>query len=280
LILQLRFFRICTAASVGILLSAAGASLQGALSNPLADPYILGISSGAGLGAAIAVATSPPSVLFLTLPVFAIVGALLTTGLVVGGVRAVGHHSPAHFLMVGIAVNALFSALTLLMMVASGPKMNWVILWLMGDFSQAGAIQLLISATIAAIGMAVLMTHGSALDAMSLGDDTATSFGFNVRHTRFWVVGVASIMTAVAVSLGGIVGFVALIVPHIIRLIGPRSYRYLIVTSGIFGGLILVVCDSIARSLLPTAELPVGVITAMIGAPLFFYLLWSRRHVL
>jgi len=279
LILSLRFARLCAAAVVGICLGAAGAALQGALANPLADPYILGVSSGAGLGAASAVALCPVAMLPIALPGLAIAGSLLTMGLVVGGVRIVGRHSPAHFLLVGIAVNASFSALTLLMLVTAGPRMNWVILWLMGDFSQASWPQIIGSTVICGLGVSGLMAMGRALDAMSLGDETATSFGFNVARYRFWVVIAASILTATAVSMGGIIGFVALVVPHIVRLLGIRQYRWLVFLSGMWAALTLVICDIVARSILPTAELPIGVVTALLGTPFFFFLLWRRRHV-
>ena len=279
LIISLRFARLCAAAVVGICLGAAGAALQGALANPLADPYILGVSSGAGLGAASAVALCPVPFLPIALPGLAITGSLLTMGLVVGGVRLVGRHSPSHFLLVGIAVNASFSALTLLMLVAAGPRMNWVILWLMGDFSQASWPQIILSAVVCVVGLGVLMSMSRALDAMSLGDETATSFGFNVSRYRFWNVIVASILTATAVSMGGIIGFVALVVPHIVRLLGVRQYRSLVFLSGIWAALTLVVCDIVARSIVPSVELPIGVITALLGTPFFFFLLWRRRHV-
>jgi iron complex transport system permease protein len=279
LIFELRITRLCAAMIVGLCLGAAGAALQGALANPLADPYILGVSSGAGLGAATAVALCPSSSLPIALPTLAILGALITMLLVVIGVKLIGRHSPTHFLLVGIAVNACFSALTLLMLVTAGPRMNWVLLWLMGDFSQASPVQVILSALITFVGIGLLMRMGPALDAMSLGDEVGTSFGFNITYYRQWTIIIASILTAAAVSMGGIIGFLALVVPHIVRLLGIRQYRWLVLVSAIWGSLILITCDGLARAINPTAELPIGVVTALLGTPFFFFLLWKRRHV-
>ncbi|NBV84229.1 iron ABC transporter permease [bacterium] len=279
LILGLRISRVFAAVIVGMCLGAAGATLQGALSNPLADPYILGVSSGAGVGAATAVALSPPQWLSIALPSLAITGSLLTMALVVGGVRIIGRHTPAHFLLVGIAVNASFSALTLLLLVASGPKMNWVLLWLMGDFSQVSWHQLVGGSLVCLFGVGALVRMGRALDAMSLGDETATAFGFNVGRSRLWAIIVASTLTATAVSMGGIIGFVALVAPHIVRALGIRTYQWLVLVSGLGGATALVICDLVARSAMPTTELPIGVVTALLGTPFFFFLLWRRRHV-
>ncbi len=277
-ILSFRGTRIMTALVVGALLSAAGASLQGALQNPLADPYILGISSGAGLGATLAIAILPTQLGVLGMPLAALAGAICSTLILMVGVRWIGRYSPSYFTLVGIAINALFSALTMLAMVLAGPKMNWVITWLMGDFNQSNGVQLAMTATVGILGMGVLIHQGPALDALSLGDDIAESFGFNPEKTRQLVIFTGAILTGLAVASAGIIGFVALVIPHITRLFGSRNHRGLVQNSGLLGAIVLIGCDFIIRVLLPDQGFPVGIMCALIGAPLFFMLLWKTRH--
>lgn len=280
IVINMRLLRITVAILVGLALGASGATLQGALANPLADPYVLGISSGAGLGAAVAVAFFSSASLGIALPVISIILATSTMVLVTGGVSLIGRHSPANFILVGIAVNACFSALTLLAMVLAGPRMNWVLLWLMGDFSQTGMIQLGLSGAVILIGIGILLNQAQALDAMTLGDDTATGFGFNVKRTRMTSILIASILTAVAVCMGGIIGFIALVVPHIIRRFGIVTHYPLIVSSSLLAALLLTVCEVLIRVIPTPTQLPIGVVTALIGAPMFFILLWKQRNAL
>lgn len=277
-ILSFRGLRLACALCVGALLAGSGASLQGALRNPLADPYILGISSGAGLGASLSVACLPPQIGIIGLPIAALAGAVTTTLLLMMGIRWIGRFTPSYFTLVGVAINAMFSALTMLVMTLTGPKMAWVITWLMGDFSQSTPLQLALTLPIGALGGWMLLRQAPALDALSLGDDLAQTFGFNPEKTRKTVIMTCSILTGLAVALAGIIGFVALVVPHIVRSLGSRHHHALITQSAIAGSIALAGCDLLLRLVLPEQGLPVGIMCALIGAPLFFVLLWKSRH--
>ncbi|NBV42470.1 iron ABC transporter permease [bacterium] len=278
LLLELRIVRALAAVAVGAAIGMAGASLQGTLQNPLADPYIIGVSSGAGFGAAGAIALG--LVHPMAVPSGAILGALISTGLVLIGVSVLGRHNPTHYLLVGIAINAVMASLTMLLMFGLGPKASWVILWLLGDFGNATWIQvvsLLSGVTVCGIALTRL---GPALNALSLGDDTAVSFGYHVSWTRILAITLSSCLVALSVSCGGIIGFVGLVVPHIIRLSVTADHRWLIPLSGACAAFLLLSCDTAIRVLSPTIELPIGVLTAFIGAPFFLVILfrYQFRH--
>jgi len=274
----LQCVRIVVALSCGMILGSTGAALQGALSNPLADPYILGVSAGAGLGATIAIACVSPLYLSVGLPIGALLGSLITTGILAVGIRSIGSANSTSAILVGVSINALFSALTMVMMFLVGPKISWVMLWLMGDFSQASVLQSVITLASAVIGIGLLSRFSTHLDALTLGDDIAHAFGIPVNRARLHIITICSILAGISVASGGMIGFVGLITPHLCRQLGIVHHRHLIILSALGSGTLLLLCDRLASVSIFSTALPIGVVTALIGAPFFIGLLYSRRH--
>jgi iron complex transport system permease protein len=268
-ILRLRLPRALAAFGTGAALAVAGALMQVLLRNPLADPYVLGTSSGAAVTALGAMLMGASG---LAVDVAAFGGALGSTLLVFGLARNTGAWSTDRLLLTGIVVAAGWSAVVSLMLAISpDTKLRGIIFWLMGDFSfveQPGSI-LLVAATGVAGGLLLART----LDVLGTGDKQAALLGLEVRRTRLVVYALGSLLTAVAVTTAGVVGFVGLIVPHFIRLAGGNSHRTVIPASALAGGTLLVIADTLARTVLAPQQLPVGAITAAVGVPAFLILL-------
>jgi iron complex transport system permease protein len=266
---RLRLPRALAAFGTGAALAVAGALMQVLLRNPLADPYVLGTSSGAAVTALGAMLLGASG---LTVDMAAFGGALGSTLLVFGLARGTGAWSTDRLLLTGIVVAAGWSAVVSLMLAISpDAKLRGIIFWLMGDFSfveQPGSILL-----VAAIGMVGGMLLARTLDVLGTGDQQAALLGLEVRRTRVLVYALGSLLTAVAVTTAGVVGFVGLIVPHFIRLAGGNSHRTVIPASALAGGTLLVVADTLARTVLAPQQLPVGAITAAVGVPVFLILL-------
>ncbi|MCU1557164.1 MAG: iron transporter permease [Microbacteriaceae bacterium] len=272
---QLRLPRVLTAAAVGAGLAVSGAVMQAITRNPLADPYLLGLSSGASLGA-VAVLLLGIAIL---LPVAAFLGAMLALGLTLLLASSLGRITPSRTVLAGLAVSALASAITSLVIfwTVTGDSYREILNWLLG--SLAGARWPAVEIAFAAILLAGLpiMLSGRILDAFAFGDTSAAALGINVNRTRWTFLAATALLTGAMVSVSGSIGFVGLILPHAVRLlVGPR-HRALLPLSAVVGAIFLIWADTAARSVFEPRELPVGIVTAIIGAPIFAILLTRRR---
>lgn len=277
---DIRLPRIALGVLVGGALGVSGAAMQGVFRNPMADPYIVGVSPGAALGAVIAV-SSGISVSFLGLSaisLFAFVGALAAAFVVITLARRGGGFPVTDLLLIGIAVGAFTSALYSLLAIAlSDSRIAAVFYWLLGSLSAANWERVTASLPYLAVVVLVLLIFSRELDVYALGEEEAGFLGVRVERMKFIVIGAASLGAAAAVAVSGVIGFVGLIVPHLARLIvGPR-HAILIPISGLWGAAFLVGADAVARSALSASEIPVGIITALCGAPFFLYLLRRSR---
>ncbi len=282
ILVRLRLPRIVLACLVGAALACSGVVFQALLRNPLADPYILGISSGAGLGAIIAVVSGLTWTLWGRSPlaVFAFAGALGTVWLVWFIGRLTGKFHVTGLLLAGVVVNAFFSAVIMfLTSIAKADQVHATIFWLMGNMTEEDFLTLWIGAGCVIAGIVALFYISPQLNALSFGDDDARSMGVNVVRTRTIAFGIAAAITAIAVSLSGLIGFVGLVVPHGVRLVFGPDHRQLFPLSAIVGAVFLVVADTLARVIIAPAQLPVGVVTAIVGGPFFLILLvkYSRK---
>ncbi len=271
---QLRFPRVLVAFTSGALLAMSGCLLQTLLRNPLADPYIFGISSGASLGVL--------SALVFAVPSYSVALGFFGASLVIGLVAFMAHKgsdwNPYRLILTGVMVSAGLNALISLILVLSPPNMmKGMIFWMMGDLTYAeprawvGALIILI--------IAFGVIFGRALDAMSLGSERARAIGISVNRLEYAIYLLASFAAVAVVVEGGAIGFVGLVVPHIIRMTGIWCHRYLIPMSAFTGGALVVVADTMARSLWTPLQLPVGVMTALLGVPILIYLLNKRSDV-
>ncbi len=271
-----RLPRVILAALVGAALACSGVVLQAILRNPLADPYILGISSGAGLGVIIAV-LSGVTWSFLggsPIAVFAFAGALVTVWLVWCIGHFAGKSQVTSLLLAGVVVNAFFSAVIMLLAsIAKSQQLRSIILWLMGNITEKDFSELQLSAAFILAGIIALFSICHRLNALVFGEEEAKGLGVDAAKTKVVAFGFAAFITAVAVSLSGLIGFVGLIIPHGVRLVFGPDHRQLLPLSAIIGGVFLVLADTLARIIVAPAQLPVGVITAIAGGPFFLLLL-------
>ena len=277
---SVRLPRVLVAFLMGLALGASGALLQGILRNPLADPYILGISSGASLTAALGIIGGFSFLGSFTVPALAFVGAIVTGGIVgvMGWKR--GGLWPERLLLAGVGLSFLFSALLMLMMsISTDEGLRRAMLWIFGDLSMSEWSRIPYESVFVAAGLLLSATRAKALNALILGDEFAHSLGFAPQRERFILFVSVGLMTAASVSLGGMIGFIGLLITHIMRFFFGADSRLLIPASALGGGSLLCIADLVSRSLLPPMELPAGVITAIIGAPYFLYLL-RRKNVL
>jgi iron complex transport system permease protein len=279
---RVRVPRILLAALVGMALAASGVVFQGLLRNPLADPYILGISSGAGLGAILAVICGFGWTVWGRSPiaVFAFAGALAAVWLVWGIGRLTGRYHVTGLLLTGVVVNAFLSAVILfLASVAKSQQFYATVFWLMGNMAEEEFLVLWVGGGCIVAGIVALFFLGPQLNVISVGSRDARSIGIPVEKIEIAAFAIAAFITAVAVSLSGLIGFVGLIVPHAVRLVFGPDHRQLLPLSSLAGAAFLVVADTVARMVVAPAQLPVGVITALAGGPFFLVLLvrYSRK---
>jgi len=278
---QLRLPRVVLAYLVGGVLGVTGVALQALVRNPLADPFLLGLSGGAGLGAVVAIALHLPGPWALPLAAFAgAVGAMVLVyrlGLIggTGGAGGAGGElDPRILLLGGVAVGAFAAAITTaLVSLAEAAELRNAFLWLWGGFSSASWTTVLVMLVYAPLPLAVIAAAARPLDLLALGEEPAQYLGADVRRLKQLVYLAASLLTAAAVALSGVIGFVGLIVPHVCRLVWGRLHRTLIPTSFLTGGILLAAADTLARTAVAPRELPVGIVTALIGVPLFAFLL-------
>jgi iron complex transport system permease protein len=276
ILFSIRLPRILLAGVVGASLSAAGVVFQAVLRNPLADPYILGISGGSAVGAIIGILIGAGAVPF-GVAGLAFLGALLTIVTIFGvaGTRTDGQSNT--LLLTGVIINAFFSAVIMFMIsISTSDRLHSVFFWLMGDLSLAESGEILVAALFLLAGFMVIFLYARPLNLMLTGDETAMQLGVEVEKTKKILLVTASMMTAAAVSVSGTIGFVGLIIPHLLRLTLGPDHRLLLPAAVLFGASFLAAADTIARSVMAPVELPVGVVTALCGAPYFIYLLYRR----
>lgn len=281
IILDLRLPRILSGALVGSSLAVAGSVLQALLRNPLADPFVLGISSGAAVGAVLAILFGLGSTFLgaYAVPGSAFGGALLTLFLVYFIAR-VGGRSPANtMLLAGVIVSSFFSALIMFLISATSDEHIYnVTFWLMGNLEYMSSQSLGAIFLFLVVGGGMLFALARDFNLLILGEDTASELGVNVERAKKLAFIFASLITGAVVSVSGLIGFVGLIVPHVVRMIWGPDHRFLLPASALTGAMLMVVADTLARTVMAPAEIPVGVVTAMGGAPFFVYLLRKRGH--
>ena len=263
----------------GMALAGSGAAFQGLFRNPLADPYVIGVASGAGLGAVIAMAAHWPSDVLgmAVVPAAAFIGALATV-LIVYSIARVGRSTPVTTLILaGVAVSSFATAMASLIMLLSTEELHRAVNWMVGGFSLGGWAPVVASIPYLAIGLVLLILLGRPLNVLQFGDDQARQLGLNVERLKLVLVIAASMVAATAVSFSGIIAFVGLVVPHVVRLIWGGDYRRLIPLAILMGGTFLLGADVIARVAMAPRELPVGLVTAAIGAPFFLYMLHRAK---
>jgi iron complex transport system permease protein len=278
---QLRAPRMVMGLLAGSMLAVAGGTYQGVFRNPLADPYLLGVASGAGLGATFAIIDVSHGVGTPTwTPLLAFVGAMaaVTVTWLIGG-RSLRSNTST-LILAGVAVASLLtSAQTFLQQQSSAGSITRVYIWLLGSLASAGWGTVWLVFPYVIVCIIICVGAGRALDVMSVGEDESRSLGVPVRRVRFIVIAASSLGTAAIVSAVGLIGFVGIIVPHIVRLLVGTSYRRILPISVVFGAAFLVFADTIARTVIAPSELPLGVVTALIGAPVFVIILSLRRPV-
>lgn len=275
IVLQVRLPRVLLALVVGGGLSVSGVLFQGSLRNPLADPYIIGVSSGASLGATAGLLFFIPQGLvgFGALPVFAFAGAMLATWVVAHLGQQRGRLEPTSLILAGVAVSAVLTAVVSFLMVLRIQNLQDVYLWLMGSLSGRGWQHLLVATPYVCVGVVLALWLAKDLNVYLLGEEAAHSLGIDVQRLQRGVLVIGSLVAAACVSVSGVIGFVGLMVPHALRLIVGADHRRLIWHSLWVGAVFLLVADTLARTILSPTELPVGIITALVGGPFFIYLM-------
>lgn len=276
---QLRAPRVVLAALVGGMLACAGSAYQGVFRNPLADPYLLGVAAGAGLGATLAIAyASAEEGAGLLLPLAAFAGATAGVAMAYGLGRSVGGvSSTGTLILAGVVVAAFMTALQTFVQQERTQTLQEVYAWLLGGFGTSSWHDVALASPYIAVSASVLLLHRRLLDVLSLGDEEAASLGVDVRRTRLVIVAAATAGTAAAVAVSGLIGFVGIIVPHTVRLLVGTSYRAVVPLSLVVGAGFLVFTDVLARTILSPSELPIGVVTAFFGAPFFAIVLRRSR---
>jgi len=275
IVLAIRLPRVLSGAVVGTALALAGAAFQGLFRNPMADPYVLGVSSGAALGAAVGMITSS-SASFLgvgTVPAFAFCGALGSIFLVYNLARVGGRVPVMTLLLAGIAVAALLQAAVSLLMVVAHEKLEQIVFWIMGGLAASRWGELAAALPYVAVGSGVILAYARDLNALLLGEESAHHLGVEVERCKKVVIAAGALVTAAAVSISGSIAFVGLVVPHAMRLVVGPDHRVLLPASALAGAIALVAADALARTAMAPSEIPVGIIMALSGGPFFIYLL-------
>ena len=274
-----RFPRLAMGLAVGAALAVAGAVMQAIFGNPLAEPGVVGVSSGGALGAAVAIVLGVAAFGSGSIAIFAFLGGLGATMLVYVVSRANGRTEVVTLLLTGIAVNAFAGAgLAFLLFIADSGGREQIVFWQLGSLNGSLWSEVLIVVVVAALGTVAAILLGRRYDLLALGERNARHLGVNVEALRIGSIVLVALLTGVAVAFCGIIAFVGLVVPHVIRMIIGPAHRSLIVASAFGGGVLLVYSDLLARSVVPGADLPIGLLTSLIGGPFFFFLLFRQRQ--
>jgi iron complex transport system permease protein len=279
---ELRLPRVTLGLLVGAMLAIAGASYQGVFRNPLADPYLLGVAAGAGLGATLAIVAGLDrgAGMFRPLPLAAFAGALVAVSLTyLLGAAGTRFRSPATLILAGVAVAAFFTAMQTFVQQREAETLRQVYAWILGRLSTSGWSDVLLLLPYVIVAPLVLLAHRRVLDVLSVGDEEATALGMHPQRARVIIVVFASLGTAAAVAVSGLIGFVGIIVPHTVRLLAGSSFRIVLPLSMLFGAAFLALADLLARTALSPAEIPIGVVTAFFGAPFFVLVLRTSRRI-
>ncbi|PEJ30369.1 ABC transporter permease [Peribacillus butanolivorans] len=281
IVMNIRLPRVLLAGLVGASLAIAGAAFQGLLRNPLADPYTLGISSGASVGAVLTLFLniSLPLIGLYTLPALSIMFSLLTIFCVLTFARKMDRSMKVEtIILTGIIFSSFLSAFISLMIALTGEELRQIIGWLMGSVSMRGWNYIAIILPFFIIGSLILIMNTQELNAMTFGEDRAKHLGVNVQRRKMWILIAGSILTGAAVAVSGTIGFVGLVIPHLIRRIWGPDHKHLLPLSLLVGSGFLILADLVARTIIAPSELPIGVITSLIGAPAFALILLKRRR--
>jgi iron complex transport system permease protein len=281
ILLEIRLPRIVLAGLVGAALAVAGATYQGVFRNPLADPYLLGVASGASLGAVLAFVLPIPADLSRggAVQLLAFVGAIIAVVMVYLLARIGGSVPTTTLLLAGIAISAAASAATAYLMYIRGDQLLVIYSWLLGGFNVATWHEVRLITPMVLLSTGVMVLGGRVMNTMQFGEEQAASLGIAVEPMKLLLIGAATLATAAAVSVGGLIGFVGLVVPHITRLLIGPDYRRLTPTAALLGAAFLITADTGARAAAGPSEVPVGVITAAVGAPFFLLLLRRQKRV-
>lgn len=280
ILFALRLPRTALVAITGAALAGSGAAYQGLFRNPLADPYLIGVASGAGLGAIIAMTFngSTSALGLYTVPIAAFIGAIATV-LIVYELARVGRALPVtNLILGGVAVSSFATALTSFLMINATGDLRRALVWLLGGSTMSGWQPVFAELPYVVIGLAVLLSMGHALNVMQVGDEQAQQLGLPVEQVRAAVILSASLATAAAVSFAGVIGFVGLIVPHVVRMLWGSDYRRILPLSVLSGATLLLVADVLARVVMSPQELPVGIIMSLGGAPFFLWVLRRSKN--
>jgi iron complex transport system permease protein len=280
IVLHVRLPRVLAGAVVGAALAVAGVVLQGLLRNPMADPYTIGVSAGASLGASLLIAfgvgISFGGFLY-SLPITAFVFALATVLVVYAVARTGQGVSMLTLLLVGVAINTLLLSMIAIVGIVSGEALNVIMTWLFGSLVACNWNQFLVVLPLVVIGILVSIIFARDLNMMAIGEEGALHLGVDPERLKNILLVSATLITAAVVSISGTIGFVGLIIPHIVRILVGSDNRVLIPASALMGAIMLVLCDTMARTILAPAELPVGIFTSVLGCPFFVYLLKKNR---
>lgn len=279
IIWNLRLPRVLLGAIIGASLSVAGAAFQGMFKNPMADPYVIGISSGAALGAALAIVLKIDiSIINISsITIFAFIGALIAVLTVYNIARVKNKVPVTTLLLAGVAVGQFLTAIMSFLMILSDKDMVRITYWTLGSLSGKGWDPVLAIALPSLVCMIVITFFARDLNILLTGEESAQSLGVDVERTKTYILLLGTFITAVAVSVSGIIGFVGLIIPHIVRLLIGPDHRILLPASALLGSIFMIFADTVARTLISPIEIPVGIITALFGGPFFIYLLRSKK---
>lgn len=272
IIVYIRLPRILLGIAVGAGLAVSGAIMQGIFKNPMADPYVIGVSSGAAFGASVAI------LIGLNISLLAFLSAIGTAFLVYNISKRGGKIPVETLLLSGIAIAAFFSAMSSLVMYMIGEDLHQIIFWLMGGLWAASWDRVLISFPIIALGIFVTMFYAKDMNAMLLGEEQAKHLGIDVETVKKILLIIASSIAGLAVAVSGIIGFIGLIIPHMTRIFVGPDHRILIPSTALVGAILMIWTDAIARTVIKPVEMPIGIITALIGVPFFIYLLIKRKN--
>ena len=279
IIVDVRLPRVLTAGLAGASLAYAGAAYQGVFRNPLADPFLLGVASGAALGAAIAIVSplDAGTYGFGWVPLLAFVGAALAVLLAYAAAQVGNTVSNTSLILAGIAVSSVASAITSFLLLTGGERALTIFAFLFGSFNTSNWQRTFVALPYLAVGVSVVAVYGRLLNVLQLDEEQASQLGVNVTRTKVVLLAAASLIAATAVAMAGVIGFVGLVVPHVVRLLFGGDYRNVLPLSALLGASFLIGADVIARTALQPQEVPVGIVTALVGGPFFLYLMRTRR---